>query len=166
MRRFLLSSALLVIMFLGIPASPALAAVPCPASSTFPFAIPGGVVPGTGLAPIVGAIVTSETGTFPICRGSFVVRASGPTGPVVVASGKFKAVHSGGDVSARFEGALASGAIEFEGKLSFSGSTGAGRVTAEFELPTGTEVRVTLAFACSAAGCLPVGAPIVSTEDD
>ena len=157
MRRLLLTTAVLVATFVGGPAGAALAAESCPAQATFPFAIPGGLVPGTGSDPIVGAIVTSETGTFPVCTGSFVVMVAG----ISVAGGDFRAVHGDGQVSAKFEGTLGSiefGSIEFEGKLKFSSATGMGSVGAEFSLPDGTELRVKLEFACTLSGCGPTSA--------
>jgi len=163
MRRLLLTTAVLVATFVGGPASAALAAEPCPLHATFPFAIPGGLVPGTGSDPIVGAIVTSETGTFPVCAGSFVVTVSTPV-PVAIAGGEFRAVHGDGQVSAKFAGAL--GSIEFEGKLKFSSATGMGSVRAEFSLPDGTELSIKLKFACTVSGCLPTSPPVVTIHPD
>lgn len=162
MRRLLLTTAVLVATFLGGPASAALAAAPCPASSTFPFAIPGGLVPGTGTAPIVGAIVTHETGTFPICTGTFVVFV--PPG-IPVARGEFRAVHGDEHVSAKFEGTLLAAPIAFDGKLKFSSKTGMGSVRAEFSLPDGTELRIRLGFACTPS-CAPTGAPVITIHPD
>jgi hypothetical protein len=162
MSRLLLSIAVLVATFFGGPASAALAAEPCPLHATFPFAIPGGLVPGTGSDPIVGAIVTSETGTFPVCTGSFVVTVPGI--PVAIAGGEFRAVHGDGLVSAKFAGAL--GSIEFAGKLKFSSATGMGSVRAEFSLPDGTERRIELEFACTLSGCVPTSPPAVTIHPD
>jgi hypothetical protein len=164
MSRLLLSTAVLVATFFGGPASAALAAEPCPLHATFPFAIPGGLVPGTGSDPIVGAIVTSETGTFPVCTGSFVVTVPGIPVPVVIAGGEFRAIHGDGQVSAKFEGAL--GSIEFAGKLKFSSATGVGSVRAEFSLPDGTELRIVLEFACTLSGCVPTSPPALTIHPD
>ena len=130
--------------------------------ATVPFAIPGGLVPGTGSDPIVGAIVTSEIGTFPVCAGTFVVMVAGI--PVPVAVGDFRAVHGDGQVSAKFEGTL--GSIEFKGKLKFSSATGMGSMRAEFSLPDGTELRIKLEFACTLSGCGPTSPPVVTIDPD
>lgn len=163
MRRLLLTTAVLVATFVGGPASAALAAESCPATATFPFAIPGGLVPGTGSDPIVGAIVTTEFGTFPVCTGGFVV-----IGLPVAGGGAFRAVHGDGHVSAKFEGTLGGtlGSIAFEGKLKFSSATGMGSVRADFSLPDGTELRITLEFACSPSGCVPTSPPVVTIHPD
>ena len=161
MRRLLLTTAVLVATFLGGPASAALAAESCPAHATFPFAIPGGLVPVAGSDPIVGEIVTTETGTFPICTGSFVVIVAGIG---TIASGDFRAIHGDGHVSAKFEGAL--GSIAFEGKLKFSSATGLGSVRADFSLPGGTELRIMLEFGCTPLGCGPTSPPVVTTHPD
>jgi len=164
MRRLLLTTAVLVATFLGGPASAALAAEPCPVHATFPFVIPGDLVPGTGSDLIVGAIVTSETGTFPVCTGTFVVMVAGSP----VGAGHFRAVHGDGQVSAKFEGTLGGtlGLIEFEGKLKFSSATGTGSVRAEFSLPDGTELRIELKFACTPSGCVPTSPPVVTIHPD
>lgn len=160
MRRLLLTTAVLVATFFGGPASAALAAEheQCPLQATFPFAIPGGLVPGT-TGPIFGAIVTTEFGTFPVCTGSFVV-----IGLPVAGGGAFRAVHGDGHVSAKFEGTLSS--IAFEGKLKFSSATGMGSVRADFSLPDGTELRITLKFACFPSGCVPTSPPVVTIHPD
>lgn len=163
MRRLLLTTAVVIATFLGGPASGALAAEPCPTTATFPFAIPAGLVPGTGTVPIVGALVTLETGTFPICKGTFVVLVGTPPVPPI-ATGVFRAVHGDGHVSVKFEGTLIAASIAFEGTLKFSSKTGIGSVRAEFSLPDGTELRIRLEFACSPSGCVPTSI-FVSTDD-
>ena len=166
MRRLLLTTAVLIATLLGAPASVASAAELCPATATFPFAIPGGVVPWTGTGPILGEIVTSETGTFPVCTGSFVVMVVGIETPIAV--GDFRAVHGGAQLSAKFEGTLFAGtpaSIEFEGKLKFSSATGMGSVRTDFSLPA--ELKIKFDFSCSIAlVCGPTSPPVVTIHTD